>query len=146
MFPFFFPFCLTDPFYFNLFLFPSFTRLYGEYSVPPFLLDIISTMDFHHPYTPYHIQLQFMQALYACLEDSKIAVFESPTGKLELLVTLFLFLFYFYLTCYTGTGKSLSLICGSLTWLRDHKRKAFQETVDATCGSHCGTYDYISAI
>ncbi|KAJ5252447.1 hypothetical protein N7489_002857 [Penicillium chrysogenum] len=37
-------------------------------------------MDFHHPYTPYDIQLQFMQALYACLEDSKIAVFESPTG------------------------------------------------------------------
>ncbi|KAJ5854553.1 Helicase-like DEXD box c2 type [Penicillium rubens] len=68
-------------------------------------------MDFHHPYTPYDIQLQFMQALYACLEDSKIAVFESPTG----------------------TGKSLSLICGSLTWLRDHKRKAFQETIDATC-------------
>ncbi|KXG45709.1 Helicase-like, DEXD box c2 type [Penicillium griseofulvum] len=52
-----------------------------------------------------------MQALYSCLEDSKIAVFESPTG----------------------TGKSLSLICGSLTWLRDHKRKAFQATVDATC-------------
>ncbi|KAJ5154120.1 uncharacterized protein N7500_009559 [Penicillium coprophilum] len=51
-----------------------------------------------------------MQALYTCLEESKIAVFESPTG----------------------TGKSLSLICGSLTWLRDHKRKAFQETVDAT--------------
>ncbi|CAI7576060.1 unnamed protein product [Penicillium glandicola] len=68
-------------------------------------------MDFHHPYTPYDIQLQFMQSLYVCLEDSKIAIFESPTG----------------------TGKSLSLICGSLTWLRDHKRKAFQETLDATC-------------
>ncbi|CAG8115284.1 unnamed protein product [Penicillium salamii] len=66
--------------------------------------------NFHHPYTPYDIQLQFMQALYTCLEESKIAVFESPTG----------------------TGKSLSLICGSLTWLRDHKRKAFQESVDAT--------------
>jgi chromosome transmission fidelity protein 1 len=38
-------------------------------------------MDFHHPYEPYDIQLQFMQALYSCLEDSKIAVFESPTGK-----------------------------------------------------------------
>ncbi|KAJ6026751.1 hypothetical protein N7460_011568 [Penicillium canescens] len=72
-----------------------------------------STMrDFHHPYTPYEIQQQFMQALYGCLEESKIAIFESPTG----------------------TGKSLSLICGSLTWLRDHKREAFQETVDdATC-------------
>ena len=36
---------------------------------------------FHHPYSPYDIQLQFMQALYGCLEEGKIAVFESPTGK-----------------------------------------------------------------
>lgn len=36
---------------------------------------------FHHPYTPYDIQLQFMQALYTCLEESKIGIFESPTGK-----------------------------------------------------------------
>ncbi|CAG7927856.1 unnamed protein product [Penicillium olsonii] len=36
--------------------------------------------NFHHPFTPYDIQLQFMQALYTCLEESKIAVFESPTG------------------------------------------------------------------
>lgn len=36
---------------------------------------------FHHPFTPYEIQLQFMQALYGCLEDGKVAVFESPTGK-----------------------------------------------------------------
>jgi hypothetical protein len=50
-------------------------------------------MDFHHPYTPYDIQLQFMQALYACLEDSKIAVFESPTGKLILYYNL-LYLLY----------------------------------------------------
>jgi len=27
-------------------------------------------------------------------------------------------------------GKSLSLICGSLTWLRDHKAKAFEEGLD----------------
>ncbi|CEJ56820.1 Putative DEAD_2 protein [Penicillium brasilianum] len=72
----------------------------------------VAPQDFHHPFTPYDIQLQFMQALYGCLEDGKVAVFESPTG----------------------TGKSLSLICGSLTWLRDHKRKAFQETLDqAAC-------------
>ncbi|KAL4959964.1 DNA helicase [Aspergillus stella-maris] len=64
-------------------------------------------MDFNHPYSPYDIQLQFMQSLYACLEDGKVAIFESPTG----------------------TGKSLSLICGSLTWLRDHKRKQMLETV-----------------
>lgn len=36
---------------------------------------------FHHPFTPYDIQLQFMRALYGCLEDGKVAVFESPTGN-----------------------------------------------------------------
>lgn len=61
--------------------------------------------DFHHPYQPYDIQIDFMNAVYDCLEASKVGIFESPTG----------------------TGKSLSLICGSLTWLRDHKRHTFEE-------------------
>lgn len=61
--------------------------------------------DFHHPYEPYDIQIEFMNAVYDCLEDGKVGIFESPTG----------------------TGKSLSLICGSLTWLRDHKRRIFEE-------------------
>lgn len=39
--------------------------------------------DFHHPFTPYEIQLQFMRSLYASLEEGKVAVFESPTGKLS---------------------------------------------------------------
>ncbi|KAL4973236.1 helicase C-terminal domain-containing protein [Aspergillus desertorum] len=68
---------------------------------------------FNHPYSPYGIQIRFMQSLYECLEEGKVAIFESPTG----------------------TGKSLSLICGSLTWLRDHKRKSFLDAVQNT------TYD-----
>ncbi|KAJ5152871.1 uncharacterized protein N7482_009349 [Penicillium canariense] len=40
--------------------------------------------DFHHPFTLYDIQLQFMRALYGCLEDGKVAVFESPTGTVSL--------------------------------------------------------------
>jgi chromosome transmission fidelity protein 1 len=36
--------------------------------------------DFHHPFVPYDIQRQFMNNLYDCLEDGKIAIFESPTG------------------------------------------------------------------
>lgn len=63
------------------------------------------TRDFHHPYEPYDIQQQFMNAVYDCLEDGKVGIFESPTG----------------------TGKSLSLICGSLTWLRDNKRRTFED-------------------
>ncbi|EUC46616.1 hypothetical protein COCMIDRAFT_35728 [Bipolaris oryzae ATCC 44560] len=61
--------------------------------------------DFHHPYTPYDIQNEFMSAVYECLENGQVGIFESPTG----------------------TGKSLSLICGSLTWLRDHKRRTFED-------------------
>ncbi|KAH8661551.1 helicase C-terminal domain-containing protein [Tricladium varicosporioides] len=61
--------------------------------------------DFHHPYTPYTIQETFMSTVYQVLEEGKVGILESPTG----------------------TGKSLSLICGSLTWLRDHKRKTFEE-------------------
>ncbi|XP_030646577.1 ATP-dependent DNA helicase DDX11 [Chanos chanos] len=47
-----------------------------------------------------------MEALYATLDQGKIGIFESPTG----------------------TGKSLSLLCGSLTWLRDHEERRRQET------------------
>lgn len=63
--------------------------------------------NFYHPFEPYEIQQQFMEAVYQCIEQGKVGIFESPTG----------------------TGKSLSLICGSLTWLREHKRKTFDEAV-----------------
>ena len=36
---------------------------------------------FHHPFEPYSIQKQLMTALYQCIEDGKIGIFESPTGK-----------------------------------------------------------------
>lgn len=56
---------------------------------------------FSFPFEPYDIQIDFMNALYQVLDDGKIGIFESPTG----------------------TGKSLSIICGTLTWLRDYKNK-----------------------
>lgn len=65
--------------------------------------------NFHHPFQPYDIQQQFMQAVYDCIESGKVGIFESPTG----------------------TGKSLSLICGSLTWLREHKRRKFDEAMQS---------------
>uniref|UniRef100_A0A4X2K4D5 DEAD/H-box helicase 11 n=1 Tax=Vombatus ursinus TaxID=29139 RepID=A0A4X2K4D5_VOMUR len=63
------------------------------------------SIHFPFPYTPYSIQKDFMAELYRVLEAGKIGIFESPTG----------------------TGKSLSLICGALSWLRDFERKKQQE-------------------
>ncbi|XP_021390757.2 ATP-dependent DNA helicase DDX11 isoform X2 [Lonchura striata] len=60
---------------------------------------------FPFPYAPYRIQEQFMEALYGALEAGRVGIFESPTG----------------------TGKSLSLICGALSWLRDWEEKRRQE-------------------
>ncbi|KAL1665780.1 helicase C-terminal domain-containing protein [Schizophyllum commune] len=51
---------------------------------------------------PYQIQLDLMRHLYEVLESKKISIVESPTG----------------------TGKTLSLLTASLTWLRDHQDRA----------------------
>ncbi|KAK3829017.1 MAG: helicase C-terminal domain-containing protein [Benniella sp.] len=53
------------------------------------------------PYpTPYPIQTEFMQQLFECIDRRKVGIFESPTG----------------------TGKSLSMICGAVSWLMEHER------------------------
>lgn len=77
------------------------------------LVTNLQKLNFHHPYTPYNVQEQFMKAVYNVLEtgQGQVGILESPTG----------------------TGKSLSLICASLTWLRNHKSSiheaALQEAV-----------------
>ncbi|KAK2177258.1 hypothetical protein NP493_610g02000 [Ridgeia piscesae] len=63
--------------------------------------DVILPDKFAFPFEPYDIQVAFMRRLYLALEGGKIGIFESPTG----------------------TGKSLSLICGALTWLRDYEER-----------------------
>ena len=68
-----------------------------------------SRQDFCHPYQPYDIQSDFMIDLYQCIEHSKVGIFESPTG----------------------TGKSLSLICASMTWLRDDKRRTVDNAINS---------------
>ncbi|ETN58517.1 regulator of telomere elongation helicase 1 rtel1 [Anopheles darlingi] len=61
--------------------------------------------EFAFPFPPYEIQLDFMKSLYGVLQSGGIGIFESPTG----------------------TGKSLSLTCGSLTWLKDFERLLEEE-------------------
>eukprot|EP00049_Salpingoeca_infusionum_P009312 m.154611 g.154611 ORF g.154611 m.154611 type:complete len:889 (-) comp14300_c0_seq18:347-3013(-) len=51
------------------------------------------------PFTPYDIQVQFMSSLHAALSRGGLGIFESPTG----------------------TGKSLSMIVGAMTWLRQEQ-------------------------
>ena len=78
-------------------------------TVPVTEADEDGPVDFHHPYTPYDVQLQFMKTVYNVLQagNGQIGILESPTG----------------------TGKSLSLICASLTWLRNFKASAHEQTL-----------------
>ncbi|KAF5666621.1 chromosome transmission fidelity 1 [Fusarium heterosporum] len=76
----------------------------------------MENLDFHHPYTPYDVQEQFMKAVYNVLEtgQGQVGILESPTG----------------------TGKSLSLICASLTWLRNHKSHQFEATLQESAEAY----------
>ncbi|WOL02168.1 hypothetical protein Cni_G10887 [Canna indica] len=57
------------------------------------------------PFEPYPIQIEFMSFLYDFLDKGGgVAMLESPTG----------------------TGKTLSLICGAMQWVVDHRKKQRQ--------------------
>ncbi|XP_055549308.1 ATP-dependent DNA helicase DDX11 [Wyeomyia smithii] len=57
---------------------------------------------------PYDIQLDLMRTLYQVVQSRQIGIFESPTG----------------------TGKSLTLTCGVLSWLRDHEAAVEQDLIE----------------
>ncbi|GMG00284.1 unnamed protein product [[Candida] boidinii] len=57
---------------------------------------------FYHPYEPYDVQLNLMKSIYDTIDNGyKLGLFESPTG----------------------TGKTLSIICSTMTWLRIQRQK-----------------------
>ena len=62
--------------------------------------ELVPPEQFRFPFEPYDIQKDFMRELFNCLQSGKLGIFESPTG----------------------TGKSLSLICGSLTWFLESEK------------------------
>lgn len=45
----------------------------------------LEKLDFHHPYTPYDVQEQFMKTVYDVLQkgDGQVGILESPTGTVS---------------------------------------------------------------
>lgn len=66
-------------------------------------------VDFQFPGSPYGVQFQFMNHAYSAMISGGLCILESPTG----------------------TGKSLSMLCSALAWLRDFRVKVVAEKLSA---------------
>ncbi|CAB3403194.1 unnamed protein product [Caenorhabditis bovis] len=60
---------------------------------------------FSFPFQPYEIQLKLMNEIRNCIENRQVGIFESPTG----------------------TGKSLSVLCATMTWLEEENERIERE-------------------
>lgn len=70
---------------------------------------------------PYEIQVELMKHLYSSIEEKKVTIVESPTG----------------------TGKTLSLLCASLTWLADEKDRARKGKLNAVTEDGVDAKDWV---
>ncbi|XP_050438431.1 ATP-dependent DNA helicase DDX11 [Adelges cooleyi] len=66
---------------------------------------LTAPLSFPFPFEPYQIQHDFMTNLYTAIENKKLGIFESPTG----------------------TGKTLSIICGAVRWLYDNEERELRQ-------------------
>lgn len=71
---------------------------------------------FDFPFPPYNIQNDFMRALYETIDNKKYGIFESPTGTVRNLI----FEENMKYNNSNFQGKSLSIICGTIRWMKDY--------------------------
>jgi len=76
---------------------------------------------FGFPFAPYPLQRNLMASVYDTLERSGIGIFESPTG----------------------TGKTLSLLCPTLAWLRRRERMLLAERLAPCDGDDRVSEDWV---
>ncbi|KAL7744472.1 hypothetical protein ACLKA6_001847 [Drosophila palustris] len=93
--------------------------------------NIIAGIPVHFPFEPYEVQRAYMEKVIICLRDGTNGVLESPTG----------------------TGKTLSLLCSSLAWLRTrqsevelNKQKMQQELQKPTSAASALSNEVAAAI
>ena len=65
---------------------------------------VIAGCTLHFPFKPYDSQVDYMKKVIEACQDKKNALLESPTG----------------------TGKTLSLLCASLAWLKNERQRMFE--------------------
>lgn len=91
---------------------------------------------FSFPYEPYPIQLSLMETMYRAIDQKSkyyrmlmLTLVFNKHIKTQIHVDLEVAI----LESPTGTGKSLSTICASLTWLEDFQRKRDEEIKRCMC-------------
>lgn len=107
--------------------------------------------DFSFPFEPYPQQRALMNSIVECIKRLYLPFFCSTSYFLYFFTTLF-FSHSNSIGCFespTGTGKSLSIICASLSWLIHEERKILDEVEKLTTpvnaeGNSCSTKKFKS--